>query len=62
MDWVIREVDLGTVGVSGSAGHPVVAVGQQNQGFFHGLNTLGEIRDTSFNHVRFAEVEKINAS
>lgn len=62
MDGVIREVDLGTVGVSGRAGHAVVAVSQQNQGFFHGLNTLGEIRDTSFNHVRFAEVEKINAS
>lgn len=62
MDWIIREVGLGTVGVSGSASHAVVAVSQQNQGFFHGLNTLSEIRDASFNHVRFAEVEKVNAS
>src|SRR5699024_9770766 len=40
MFWIIREVDLRTVGVRGRACHAVIAFVEENQGLFHGFHAL----------------------
>src|SRR5699024_11307026 len=62
MFWIIREVDLRTVGVRGCACHAVVAFIQKHQGFFHGLYALRGVGNASVDHVLLRQPNQVNLS
>src|SRR5699024_11849372 len=62
MFWIVREINLRTVGGRGCACHAVIALIQKNQGFFYGLYALRGVGDASVAHVLLRQPNQVNLS